>query len=96
MAVIKTACHHGQHRRMLMAADGPTPQAKGMYGMGNHDAVRPPADQHFRGGNAKYLRVTHADRVALCILSRVIVENGTALTFHRMPQQARLFERSSL
>ena len=96
MVGIKTARLHGLHRCLLGAADGSTPQPKGRYGIGKRGAARPPADQLFRGGIAEYPRVTHADRAALCILSRVIVENGKALTLHRMLRRARLFERFSL
>lgn len=55
-----------------------------------------PADQLFRAGIAEYLRVTYADRAALCILRRVIVGNGKALTRHWMLRRTRLFERFSL
>jgi hypothetical protein len=38
--------------------------------------------------------VTYGDSAALCILSRVIVENGVALTPDRILPQLRLFEGS--
>ena len=96
MVGIKAACHHGHRRRLLGEANGSTPQARRMYGMATNDAVRPSADQHFRRGIAEYPRVTYADGAGLCILSRVIIEDGKALTVDWMLPRTRLFERSSL
>ena len=61
-----------------------------IHGMGTHGDVRGPIDQSKRG----VLRVTYRDSAALCILSRVIVESGTALTPDRILPRARLFEGS--
>ncbi len=52
----------------------------GMYGRGTYGAVRALTDERFRDRNAQYLRESFGDSPAFCILSRVTVENGEALT----------------
>jgi hypothetical protein len=64
----------------------------GRHGVGTHGDIRGPIDQPFHSRNAGVLRVTNRDSAAFCILSRVIVENGVALTPDRILPQARLFE----
>jgi hypothetical protein len=66
----------------------------GMYGSGTYGAVRALTDERFRDRNAEYLRETFGDREAFCILSRVTVENGTALTPDWTLPETRLFEWS--
>jgi hypothetical protein len=52
----------------------------GMYGRGTYGAVRALTDERFRDRNAQYLRESFGDSPAFCILSRVTVEKGKALT----------------
>ena len=53
----------------------------GMYGRGTlYGAVRALTDERFRDRNTEYLRETFGDSDAFCILSRVTVKNGMALT----------------
>jgi hypothetical protein len=66
----------------------------GMYGSGTYGAVRALTDERFRDRNAEYLRETFGDHEAFCILSRVTVENGTALTPDWTLPETRLFEWS--
>lgn len=66
----------------------------GMYGRGTYGAVRALTDERFRDRNAKYLRETFGDSDAFCILSRVTVENGMALTPDWTRPGTRLFEWS--
>jgi hypothetical protein len=66
----------------------------GMYGRGTYGAVRALTDERFRDRNARYLRETFGDRDAFCILSRVTVENGKALTPDWTLPETRLFEWS--
>ena len=51
-------------------------------------------DERFRDRNAEYLRETFGDSDAFCILSRVTVENGVALTPDWTLPETRLFEWS--
>ena len=67
----------------------------GMYGRGTYGAVRALTDERFRDRNAEYLRETFGDSDAFCILSRVTVENGRALTPDWTMPETRLFEWSS-
>ncbi len=64
----------------------------GMYGRGTYGAVRALTDERFRDRNAQYLRETFGDSDAFCILSRVTVENGMALTPDWTLPETRLFE----
>src|SRR5215471_12022650 len=66
----------------------------GMYGSGTLGTVRALTDERFRDRNAEYLRETFGDSGAFCILSRVTVENGWALTPDWTLPQTRLFEWS--
>ena len=66
----------------------------GMYGRGTYGAVRALTDERFRDRNAKYLRDTFGDSGTFCILSRVTVENGEALTPDWTLPETRLFEWS--
>jgi hypothetical protein len=64
----------------------------GMYGSGTHGAVRALTDAIFRDGNAQFLRDAFGDSDAFCILSRVTVENGKALTPDWTSPETRLYE----
>lgn len=66
----------------------------GMYGSGTYGVVRALTDERFRDRNAEYLREAFGDHEAFCILSRVTVENGTALTPDWTLSETRLFEWS--
>lgn len=66
----------------------------GMYGRGTYGAVRALTDERFRDRNAEYLWDTFGDSDAFCILSRVTVENGIALTPDWTLPETRLFEWS--
>jgi hypothetical protein len=66
----------------------------GMYGRGTYGAVRALTDGVFRDRNAEYVRETFGDSDAFCILSRVTVENGRALTPDWTLRETRLFEWS--
>ena len=66
----------------------------GMYGRGTYGVVRALTDERFRDPNAEYLQETFKDRGAFCILSRVTVENGEALTPDWTLSETRLFEWS--
>lgn len=66
----------------------------GMFGSGTYGAVRALTDALFRDRNAEYLRVTYGDSDAFCILSRVTMENGKALTPDWTLPETRLFEWS--
>jgi len=66
----------------------------GMYGSGTLGVVRALTDERFRDRNAEYLREAFGDSDAFCILSRVTVENGKALTPDRTLPETRLFEWS--
>ncbi len=66
----------------------------GMYGRGTYGAVRALTDERFRDRNTEYLRETFGDSDAFCILSRVTVENGMALTPDWTIPETRLFEWS--
>jgi hypothetical protein len=66
----------------------------GMYGRGTYGAVRALTDERFRDRNAEYLQETFGDSDAFCILSRVTVENGMALTPDWTMPETRLFEWS--
>ena len=67
----------------------------GMFGSGTYGAVRALTDALFRDRNAEYLRATYGDSDAFCILSRVTMENGKALTPDWTLPDTRLFEWSS-
>jgi hypothetical protein len=67
----------------------------GMFGSGTYGAVRALTDALFRDRNAEYLRGTFGDSDAFCILSRVTMENGNALTPDWTLPETRLFEWSS-
>jgi hypothetical protein len=67
----------------------------GMYGRGTYGVVRALTDERFRDRNAKYLRETFGDSDAFCILTRVTVVNGRALTPDWTLPETRLFEWSS-
>jgi hypothetical protein len=66
----------------------------GMYARGTYGAVRALTDERFRDPNAQYLRDTFGDSPAFCILVRVTVENGRALTPDWTLPETRLFEWS--
>jgi hypothetical protein len=66
----------------------------GMYGRGTYGVVRALTDERFRDPNAEYLRETFGDSDAFCILSRVTVEHGKALTPDWTLPETRLFEWS--
>lgn len=66
----------------------------GMYGRGTYGAVRALTDERFRDRNAEYLREAFGDSDAFCILSRVTVRNGKALTPDWTLPETRLFEWS--
>jgi len=66
----------------------------GMYGRGTYGAVRALTDERFRDRNAEYLRETFSESDAFCILSRVTVESGKALTPDWTLSGTRLFEWS--
>jgi hypothetical protein len=66
----------------------------GMYGSGTYGAVRALTDERFRDRNAEYIGEIFGDSEAFCILSRVTVENGRALTPDWTLPETRLFEWS--
>jgi hypothetical protein len=66
----------------------------GMYGSGSAGAVRALTDAYFRDRNAEYLKERFADSDAHCILTRVTVEAGAALTPDWTLPETRLFEWS--
>jgi hypothetical protein len=66
----------------------------GMYGSGTLGVVRALTDERFRDRNGEYLRVTFGDSDSFCILSRVTVVNGKALTPDWTLPETRLFEWS--
>jgi hypothetical protein len=66
----------------------------GMYGRGTYGAVRALTDERFRDRNAQYLRESFGDSDTFCILSRVTVENGEALTPDWTVPDTVLFEWS--
>ncbi len=66
----------------------------GMYGNGTNGVVRALTDERFRDRNAEYLHENFGDSDAFCILSRVTVENGRALTPDWTAPEMRLFEWS--
>lgn len=66
----------------------------GMYGNGTLGVVRALTDERFRDRNGEYLREAFGDSEAFCILSRVTVENGQALTPDWTLPETRLFEWS--
>jgi hypothetical protein len=66
----------------------------GMYGRGTYGTVRALTDERFRDRNAEYVRETFGDSDAFCILSRVTVENGRALTPDWTGPDTVLFEWS--
>ena len=66
----------------------------GCTGRGTYGAVRALTDERFRDRNTEYLRDTFGESDAFCILSRVTVENGMALTPDWTMPETRLFEWS--
>jgi hypothetical protein len=66
----------------------------GMYSSGSYGAVRALTDTRFRDRNAAYLRERFGDAETFCILSRVRVELGAALTPDWTVAENRLFEWS--
>lgn len=66
----------------------------GMYGSGSLGAVRALTDARFRDRNADYLKERFADSDTYCILTRVTVEAGKALTPDWTLEETRLFEWS--
>jgi hypothetical protein len=66
----------------------------GMFGRGTYGVVRALTDERFRDRNARYLEERFGGSDAFCILSRVIVENGEALTPDWTDPETRLFEWS--
>jgi hypothetical protein len=66
----------------------------GMYASGTYGAVRALTDERFRDRNAEHVRTTFGDSDAFCILSRVTVNNGQALTPDWTQAETRLFEWS--
>lgn len=65
-----------------------------MYGRGTYGAVRALTDELFRDRNVEYIRARFEASEAFCILSRVTVENGRALTPDWTLPHTRLFEWS--
>jgi len=66
-----------------------------MYGSGAYGAVRALTDARFRDRNTEYLRSRFGDSDSYCILTRVQVENGAALTPDWTIADYRLFEWST-
>jgi len=66
----------------------------GMYSSGSYGAVRALTDARFRDRNAAYLQDRFAGSESFCILSRVLVESGPALTPDWTVPENRLFEWS--
>jgi hypothetical protein len=66
----------------------------GMYSSGCYGTVRALTDARFRDRNAAYLQERFADSDSFCILSRVRVEAGAALTPDWTVPENRLFEWS--
>ena len=66
----------------------------GMYASGCYGAVRALTDARFRDRNAAYLQDRFGDSETFCILSRVRVERGAALTPDWTLPENRLFEWS--
>jgi transcriptional regulator with XRE-family HTH domain len=64
----------------------------GMYGAGTNGAVRALTDARFRERNTEYLRERFADSKTFCLVSKVTVVNGTALTPDWTDDNVRLFE----
>lgn len=66
----------------------------GMYGSGSFGAVRALTDARFRDRNTEYLQSAFGDSDSFCILTRVRVLNGAALTPDWTIAHNRLFEWS--
>jgi hypothetical protein len=66
----------------------------GMYGRGTLGAVRALTDAKFRRRNAEYLRTRFGDSDSYCILSRVRILNGKALTPDWTIDEFKYFEWS--
>ncbi len=64
----------------------------GMYGRGTLGAVRALTDKKFRGRNAEYLRTRFGESDSYCILTRVRILNGNALTPDWTSEESRHFE----
>ena len=67
----------------------------GMFGGGTYGAVRALTDARFRDRNAQYLAERFAGSESFCVLTRVAVENGVALTPDWTLPENRLFEWST-
>jgi hypothetical protein len=65
-----------------------------MYASGSYGAVRALTDARFRDRNAAYLQERFGSAEAFCILSRVQVQPGAALTPDWSLPDNRLFEWS--
>jgi hypothetical protein len=66
----------------------------GMYGAGGYGAVRALTDINFRDRNAEYVAERFGSAGAYCILTRVVVENGEAVTPDWTLADTRIFEWS--
>jgi hypothetical protein len=66
----------------------------GMYGRGTYGAVRALTDARFRDRNGGYVQPRLTGSEAFCILTRVTVVNGKALTPDWTLSETRLFEWS--
>jgi hypothetical protein len=64
----------------------------GMFGRGTYGAVRALTDERFRDRNARYLEERFGGSDAFCVLSRVSVVNGEALTPDWTAPDTVLFE----
>lgn len=66
----------------------------GMYGRGTYGTVRALTDARFRDRNTQYLRSRFGDSDSYCVLTRVPIVNGQALTPDWAGDDFRLFEWS--
>lgn len=66
----------------------------GMYSSGSYGAVRALTDARFRDRNAAYIQERFGGSDTFCVLSRVMVERGAALTPDWSLPESRLFEWS--
>jgi hypothetical protein len=66
-----------------------------MYSSGSYGAVRALTDARFRDRNADYLQRRFGDDESYCILFRVMVQQGAALTPDWTVPEHRLFEWTS-
>ena len=51
-----------------------------MYGNGTYGAVRALTDVRFRDRNNSYVQEKFGDKNEFCVLTRVTIENGVAVT----------------